>query len=368
MKRVKYLIIPLILTLFLSLGSSCFYFETLSPPPSPPPPEVTAPVDPDWTIPPTESQNQPLPDFVPVVAKVKPTVVAITTEVVTSDIFSSHTQEGAGSGWIVDKDGYIVTNNHVIEGAKSITVTLTDDTTFLAGVVGTDAFTDLAVLKVDATNLATADIGDSSELRIGEWVLAIGNALGMGITAKQGIVSRLGVSIPVSAGETLVDLIETSAAVNPGNSGGPLVNMTGEVIGITTTKLAAIGVEGLGYAISTNTARPIIEELAQNGYVVRPWLGVGLYTVDQYAVLRYNLAVDEGVLVTIVEPGSPADKAGLEAGDAIVSLDGQEIITTQELIQAIHSSQIGQELEITYWRDETKNTTYALLIERPPPF
>lgn len=341
--------------------------ETPSPPPSPSP-EVTAPTSPEWTLPPAETQNPPLPDLVSVVAKVKPSVVAINTEVVSYDIFNRpFTQEGAGSGWIIDKDGLIVTNNHVVAGAETITVTLADGRTFPAGVVGADALTDLAVLRVNDTNLPEADIGDSDELRIGEWVLAIGNALGMGITAKEGIVSRQGVSIPVSQGQTLADLIETSAAINPGNSGGPLVNMAGEVIAITSAKIAQVGVEGMGYAISSNTAIPIIEELVQKGYVIRSWLGVVLYTVDQYAVFRYKLAVDKGTLITEVAPGSPADKAGLAVGDVIVSFADKEITTAQELIKAIHSSQIGQEVEITYWRGETKNTTHAILIERPPP-
>jgi len=189
----------------------------------------------------------------------------------------------------------------------------------------------------------------------------------MGISAKEGIISRLGVSIPVSSGQTLSDLIETSAPINPGNSGGPLVNMAGEVIGITSAKLAAVEVEGLGFAISSNSAKPIIEELVQKGYVVRPWLGVTLYTVDQYAVFRYRLAVDKGTLITEVAQGSPASKAGLAVGDVIVSFAGKEITTAEEVIQAIHSSQIGQEVEIIYWRGQTKNTTRATLIERPSP-
>jgi len=369
MKRVniKYLIASLILILSLALGSGCIYVETPSPPPSPSP-EVTAPTSPEWTLPPAETQNPPLPDLVSVVAKIKPSVVAINTEVVSYDIFNRpFTQEGAGSGWIIDKDGLIVTNNHVVAGAETITVTLADGRTFPAGVIGADALTDLAVLRVNDTNLPEADIGDSDELRIGEWVLAIGNALGMGITAKEGIVSRQGVSIPVSQGQTLDALIETSAAINPGNSGGPLVNMAGEVIAITSAKIAQVGVEGMGYAISSNTAIPIIEELVQKGYVIRSWLGVVLYTVDQYAVFRYKLAVDKGTLITEVAPGSPADKAGLAVGDVIVSFADKEITTAQELIKAIHSSQIGQEVEITYWRGETENTTYAILTESPPP-
>lgn len=369
MKRtsIKYLLTCLII-LSLCLGSGCFYIETPSPPSSPPSSNVTAPPNPSWTLPPVDGQTPPLPDFISVVAKVKPSVVAINTEVVTYDIFNRpYTQEGAGSGWILDSDGHIVTNNHVIQGAKTITVTLADDRTFPAGVVGADAFSDLAVLKVDGTDLPAVTIGNSSKLRIGEWVLVIGNALGLGITAKEGIVSRLGVAVPVSAGQTLYDLIETSAPINPGNSGGPLINMAGEVVGITSAKLAAVEVEGLGYAISTNTASPIIEELVQKSYVVRPWLGVGLETVNEWLALRYDLAVDEGAFVTEVVAGSPAYKAGLEAGDIVVSIDGKAVSTAEELIQAIHSSQIGQEVEIIFWRGETKHTTTALLAERPPP-
>ena len=208
MKRVniKYLIVSLILILSLSLGTSCSFsctfpsIETL-PPPSPPSPELTAPTNPEWTLPPAEGQNQPLPEFISVVAQVKPSVVAINTEVITYDFLNRpFKQEGAGSGWIIDENGLIVTNNHVVAGAEAITVTLADGRTFPAGIVGADALTDLAVLKVNTINLPAADTGNSDELRIGEWVLAIGNALGMGITAKEGIVSRLGVSIPVSAG------------------------------------------------------------------------------------------------------------------------------------------------------------------------
>ncbi|GAI08419.1 unnamed protein product, partial [marine sediment metagenome] len=199
------------------------------------------------------------------------------------------------------------------------------------------------------------------------WVVAIGNSLGMGISATTGIVSSLGVRLEVSPGQTLYDLIQTDAAINPGNSGGPLVNMAGEVIGITSAKISAAGVEGMGYAISTDEAMPIIEELIKTGYVVRPWLGVSLYTVDQFMVQKYNLAVDKGAFIVYMASGSPADEAGLKAGDVIVSLNGEEIASTHELIQAIHSHEIGQRVEITFWRDETEHTSYATLAESPPP-
>jgi serine protease Do len=309
-----------------------------------------------------------LPDFVSVITKVKPSVVAINTEVVTYDIFNRPiTQEGAGSGWIIDEDGYIVTNNHVIEGAKSIAVTLADGRTFTASIVGTDAFADLAVLKVSARNLVKAKIGDSSKVRVGEWVLAIGNPLGLGISAKEGIVGRVEVSIPVSSGQTLYDLIETSAAINPGNSGGPLVNMRGEVIGITSIKIAVVGVEGMGYAISSKTAVPIIEELVQKGYVVRPWLGIVVRDVDQLLIFTERLAVDKGAFVTHIGQGSPAANTGIKPGDVIISFGGKEITNSQQLIEAIHSQQVGAQVEIIFWRGDTRKTSYAVLIESPTP-
>lgn len=381
MRRIKYLVFSLILILSLMLVPGCAmpYIDTSPPPPNPqpsPPAEPApppTPINPTWTPPPTPAANQTtiaLPSIADVVALVKPSVVAITTEVVTFDFFNRpFTQQGAGSGWILDEDGIIVTNNHVVEGARSITVTLDDGRTLSVDTssVYTDSLNDLAILKVDARDLPALKIGDSSNMKTGEWVVAIGNALGQGIRATEGIISRQNVSIPVSQGQTLYDLIETSAAINPGNSGGPLVNLAGEVIGITSAKIATIGVEGMGYAISTETAIPIIEELIKNGYVVRPWLGVVVYTVDEFAVMRYDLAVNEGVLVTQLASPSPAAQAGLKAGDVIVSIDGEKMSTAEELIRVLHTSEIGQTLEITFWRGNTQQTTEVVLAESPPP-
>jgi serine protease Do len=360
--NIKYLLVCLII-LCLILGSSC-----LLPPVNTSPSPNSTPVEPNWTLPPSQGQSQFLPNIADVVAKVKPSVVAINTEVITYDIFRNpYKQTGAGSGWIIDENGRIVTNNHVVEGAKSVTVTLADGRTFPASVVGADAYSDLAVVKIDARNLNAASVGNSSQLRVGDWVVAIGNPLGLGISAKEGIISRLGVSLEVSSGQTLYDLIETSAAINPGNSGGPLVNMAGEVIGITSAKIATVGVEGMGYAISINTAMPIIKELIQKGYVVRPWLDEGFVTVNPYIAFKYSLAVDKGAFVTTITPGSPADKAGIKPGDIITSFDDKEITTADELNQDIYSSQIEQKVKITYWRGNNKNTTYATLTESPPP-
>jgi len=339
----------------------------ISPSPSPSPTPPPTPINPTWILPQLPDQASPLPNIADVVAKVKPSVVSINTEVVTYDIFNRPTtRQGAGSGWIIDENGLIVTNNHVVEGAEDVTVTLADGRTFPAEASSTDILSDLAIVRINAQNLPAAKIGDSSQLRVGDWVVAIGNALGQGIRATEGIVSRQGVSITVGQGQTLYNLIETSAAINPGNSGGPLVNMQGEVIGITSVKIATVEVEGIGYAISTKTAMPIIEELVRAGYVVRPWLGIVLRDVDQSLVVQYDLAVDKGVFITEVAPASPADKAGIEAGDVIVSLGDHEIANADDLLQAIHSSQVGQRVEITFWRGDTQSTTFAVLAETPP--
>jgi len=214
----------------------------------------------DWSQTVTGSQSSVLPSIADVVAAVKPSVVTIDTRTTYQIYYRSFTQEGSGSGWIIDENGTIVTNSHVVEGAASIVVTLDDGRTFSVDpkTVTNDPQGDLAILRIDAGTLPAARIGDSSALRVGDWVVAVGNPLGLGISAKEGIVSRLGVSLAVES-QTLSDLIETSAAINPGNSGGPLVNMRGEVIGITSAKVSSVGVEGLAYAISINKAMPILE-------------------------------------------------------------------------------------------------------------
>jgi serine protease Do len=343
-----------------------------SPAPAPAPAQPPEPINPAWTPPPTapaDNASPALPNIADVVTRVKPSVVAITTEVVSFDFFNRpFTQQGAGSGWVLDEDGIIVTNNHVIEGASSITVTMDDGNSYTVdqSAVFTDSLNDLAIIKIDAGGLPAVIVGDSTALRVGEWMVAIGNALGQGIRATEGIISRQEVTIPVAPGQTLYDLIETTAAINPGNSGGPLVNLAGEVIGITSAKIATVGVEGMGYAISTETAIPIIEELITNGYVIRPWLGIVLYTVDQFAIARYELGVESGVLITQVVQGSPADNAGIKPGDVITRFAGEEIATAEDMIRVIHLSEIGQEVPVTYWREQSEFDTTVIPIESPP--
>jgi len=367
--NLKYLLACLVIIVCLFVASGCPLPSIVTTPPTSPPADSTAnPIDPGWTPPSIDGQALILPSIADVVALVRPSVVAINTKYTGYDIFNRpFTQQGAGSGWIIDEYGLIVTNNHVVENADSVTVTLVDGRTFSAETVRTDWLSDLAIVKVNAGNLPSAKVGDSDVPRVGDWVVAIGNSLGMGISATKGIVSAKGVSISVSEGQTLDDLLQTDAAINPGNSGGPLVNMAGEVIGITSVKTAQVGVEGMGYAISSNTARPIIQQLVQKGYVVRPFLGVqNLLTVDQSVAAFYSLSVDQGALLRGVLAGGPADQAGMQAGDVITKFDDQDIAGVNELLKALYSAQVGQEVEITFWRGNIQNTTRLTLAERPP--
>jgi serine protease Do len=333
-------------------------------------PATDSAIIPDYTLPAVSSgstvQNK-YPDLASVISKVKPSVVAINTIVPAYNIFGgSFTQEGAGSGWILDKSGLIVTNNHVVEGVNSITVTLEDGRNYSADLVRTDAVSDLAVVKISAENLPPAImIGDSSAMRVGDWVIAIGNQLGQGIAASEGIISAKGVSLSADNGETLYDLIQTTAAINPGNSGGPLVNLAGEVIGINSIKVAQVGVEGMGYSISTKVAMPIITELISKGFISRPWLGLGLYTVNETVYLRYKLAVDKGVLVTEVVNGGPSDQAGIKTGDIITSISGVNISSVDELVKEVRSFSVGSSIEITFWRGQTQQTTTVKLEQSP---
>ncbi|MCD6600043.1 MAG: trypsin-like peptidase domain-containing protein [Dehalococcoidia bacterium] len=379
LKKFRDLFIALTLISFTTVFCSCsFSLPWIPAPPStnnstePITEPSIEPTIPEWTFPSDNAHPaQPLPDITSVVTEAMPSVVSVTTEMTVYDIFNeAHKQTAAGSGFLIHSEegdeGYIVTNNHVVQGAKSVRVELSDDRSFPADVVGTDTLTDLAVLKIDATELPYAHLGNSDTLAIGDWAVAIGNALGEGISATHGIISRLDVEISVH-GNALRGLIQTDAPINPGNSGGPLVNISGEVIGITSVKMAAAGVEGMGYAISINSAKPIIKTLIEQGYVSRPWLGVALYTVDPYVAAANGLSVNEGAFVVELVSGSPADIAGLREGDVIVRFGDKKITNVDDIVQTIHNSQIGQKVEITFFRGESSKTVWAQLQESPAP-
>ena len=339
-----------------------------SPTPNPITIAPTSPTEVAPTPTPVPSSEPVLPSIADVVAKAYPSVVTINTQATTYNFFyGRQVQEGAGSGWIYREDGIIVTNNHVIEGAQKVTVGLADGRAFEADVVHGDPVADLAIVRINAKGLPAAKVGDSSDMRVGDWVVAIGNPLGQGLRAKQGIVSGMNVSLSANQGDSLFDLIETSAAINPGNSGGPLVNMAGEVAGITSAKISAVGVEGMGYAISTNAAIPIITELIEKGYVSRPWLGAEFITVDPYVAMLNGLAVNSGAVIAQVTPGSPAEKAGLKVRDVIVRFNGEDVATADALNQTIRSCSIGQQVDITFINGRNTRTTTAILVESPAP-
>lgn len=258
---------------------------------------------------------------------------------------SESVQSGTGSGVIFQKNNdiaYIVTNNHVVEGASKLEVSLYNGEKVTAEIVGTDALTDLAVLKIDAKHVeATAQFGDSSTLRPGDEVYAIGNPLGLKLsrTVTQGIVSAIDRSIAVStsAGNWDTNVIQTDAAINPGNSGGALINPQGLVIGINSLKIAESGVEGIGFAIPSNDVIQIINELIENGKIERPYLGVGLADLDQIPEFYWPANVESGVMVTTVEENSAADKAGLKAKDVIVSMNGTKVTNSSELRKYLYT-------------------------------
>jgi serine protease Do len=362
MSKKYILAFAIIVAVALGIGVWALSFSpTYSPPQSY---NSTQYIDPNWTFPSESEPATPLPDFPPVLAEIMPSVVSVTTETVISSFFGQNTEYVAGSGILTDDKGYIATNNHVVENAQNIYVELADGRIFPANIVGTDPLSDLAVIKIDATDLPYAYWGDSNLLSVGEWVLTIGNALGGGGGATQGIVSRLNVSVNFE-GNTLYGLIQTTAAINPGNSGGPLVNMSGEVIGITSIKIVASAVEGIGFAISSDEAKPIILDLIRYGRVTYPWLGVWSRTVDPLLAAAMNLSVDRGALIVEVLADSPADTAELREDDIIIRLGGQEVSDIADLVRAIRASEIDEEVEIVFVRGEDIKTTSARLVEYP---
>jgi S1-C subfamily serine protease len=303
---------------------------------------------------------------VEIVRELRPSVVHIQTELAPQGLFVLPTpSQGVGTGSVIDDQGHILTNNHVIEGARQITVALNDGRTFTASVVGADSFTDLAVLKVDAPNLAPARLGDSDKLEVGEDVVAIGYALDLdgGPTVTRGVVSAVGRSIEKSASVTLDGLIQTDAAINPGNSGGPLVNSRGEIVGVNTAVSGEA--QGIGFAISINQAKAIAQQLLENGQVTRAYLGIRLATLAP-AIARVNsLPVQRGVIVQTVDPNTPAARAGLRAGDIIVSMGGQAIPNSARLFRFLVENKPGTTVDIEYYRGANKTSGKITLGQRP---
>ena len=316
------------------------------------------------------------------VAKVSPAVVNIETSVVSqdsSDVFFNdpfyrqffgdngtiplqNIETGIGSGLIISKDGYILTNQHVINNASSITVNIAGDGKYTARVVGQDYELDLAILKIQAKkDLAYVKLGDSSKIQAGEWVVAIGNPYGLDHTVTAGVISAMGRPMQIED-RVYKNLIQTDAAINPGNSGGPLLNTSGEVIGINTAVNAQA--QGIGFAISVNTAKDVIDELIAKGKVVRPYIGVWLQSVDEKTAAQLKVS-NYGVIVRDVISGGPADLAGLQAGDVIVSLNRKKINNYDELQVFLKGKKVGDQVDVEVIRNGSNKTVKLTLKEKP---
>lgn len=309
----------------------------------------------------------PVPEdlLVNAVDKVSKSVVNIASVRMLHDqLFRVFPVEGVGSGVIIDEKGYILTNNHVIDDAERLKVTLTDGRVLKGRVAGSDEVTDLAVLKVESDQpLPAAQLGNSDDLKAGQIVLAIGNPFGLtgGPAVTAGIVSSLNRSIQTRNG--VLELIQTDAAINPGNSGGPLVNTKGEVIAINTANMPYA--QGIGFAVPANTAKSILRELIEKGRVTRPWIGVASMKITPQLARYYGLPASEGALVAKVEPYSPADDAGLRKGDVIEQIDGSRVEDPTQIASRVRGKQVNDRLTLTVNRYGRQLQVPVQVDERP---
>jgi serine protease Do len=314
-------------------------------------------------------QTVPAPDWVAIAKALKPAVVNVSTKRVESgpslprgldpdDPFAQffrqferrpHAVRSLGSGFIIHSDGYIVSNNHVVDGASEIRVRLSDGRELPAKVLGRDPKTDLVLLKIEATGLPTIPLGDSSTLEAGAPVMAIGNPFGLAQTVTTGIVSGTG---RVIGGGPYDDFIQTDASINPGNSGGPLINANGQAVGINAAIFSQTGGSiGIGFAIPVNLAKPILAQLASTGRVVRGWLGVAIQPVTADLAKSLKLSESAGALVSSVTDGSPAEKAGLKPGDVIVEFNGEKVTRADRLPNAVANTPVGRDVPVSIVRD-----------------
>ncbi len=365
MRRVKYLLMILVVMALVGAGLACGLGGSGDNSAN----AANTPIDADWSPAYVDGQVGPALSKTDLVARLAPSVVSITTAGVAYDMFyRAVPSSGAASGVIIDSDGIVVTNNHVVADATSLTVTLNDGRSFPAVKWAGDEATDLAVVQIQPDgDLPYAHFLSNSlgNLTLLEDVVAVGNALALpgGPTWTEGVVSYLGRSIQQSNGAVLDDLIQTDAAINSGNSGGPLVNMAGQVVGINTA--IATNAENIGFAVSTNTAIDTVYSLVTKGYESSAWMGVSTYTVTANIQAQYGLSVDSGALVWSVVQGSPASAAGLRRFDVITRLGDTTIATSQELSSAIQSHSPGDRVVVTYMRGQASRTAEVTLGQTP---
>ena len=303
------------------------------------------------------------PSVADVVAIAGKAVVTVVNEQQAGGFFGSSQLQpaGTGTGFIIDDQGHVITNNHVVEGSQEITVIFADGTEQKARLLGADSFADLAVVKVDGQVPATVPFGDSNSLRPGDRIIAIGSALGdFTNTVTEGIISALNRSLQTSDGYNMENMLQHDAPINPGNSGGPLLSLTGEVVGVNTAvvRQAEPGVtaEGLGFAIPSNTVKDITTQIITNGKVVRPFLGVTYESLTPRAAAANNLPVDHGVVVTGVQQGSPAAQAGIEQNDVITKINDQEIDSDNPLMNVLFHYHVGDSVQLEVYRMSTAKT------------
>lgn len=313
--------------------------------------------------------------FAPLVSKVRPAVVKVMSEAIIErgggDIFEQFFNiqprrekvPGVGSGFFISSDGYIITNNHVVKDAVKVKVKTIDDKEFTAKIIGTDPKTDLALIKVNTDDAPFIQLGDSNKVEVGEWVLAIGNPLNQDLSVTAGIISAKGRQLGVADYE---DFLQTDAAINQGNSGGPLINMEGKVIGINSIILSTSGGNiGLGFAIPSNLAQKVVKDLKSKGRVVRGWLGVGIQNITEKEAKDDFDLPSAGVLVVKVDKDSPADRVGLKKYDLIVGMNGKKIKTATELSTQIAEANPGDTIELEFYREKDKKIVKVKIGESP---
>ena len=312
------------------------------------------------------SQDEDVMTTVEAVRALGPSVVQISADTAAINLYNQIIpQTGVGSGIIIDKSGNILTNNHVVEGADLVTVTLNDGRSYPATLVGSDNITDLAVIKISAAKLVPAKIGRSADLQVGEDVIAVGHALGLkgGPTVSKGVVSALERTIQTDAQRAMVDLIQTDASINPGNSGGPLANSKGEVIGINTAIIDDSN--GIGFAINIDDAHVVVDQILASGIVLRGFLGITPFNVTDSIREQINLPVADGVIIASVVTGFPAEKSGLQREDVIVMLNEVSIENAGDLSKFLLENPPGSEVQVRFYRNGELQTVVIVLADKP---